>query len=112
MVCINKNDFVNFEYNEEYFKYLLDSKTPFDREDIKAFLEICEEIEQRDYGEPGRWERPVSSYCKIKDKWYAVYWQQGLTEMQEDYYEEQPVEVIPHIYKKTINIILWEEVKN
>lgn len=35
----------------------------------------------------------VTSIIALQDKYFAIKWQQGLTERQPDYYDEQPYEV-------------------
>ena len=96
----------NFEFTEEYFEYLLNNKKVFDEEDIKMIIE-CYAIETS-YGEFHRWDREATTICQIKDKYYAIDWRQGLTEMQEDsYWDSQPYEVIPVEYQKTVIVKKW-----
>ena len=44
-------------------------------------------------GSNRRWSRTNTSICQVGDRYFKVEWEQGLTENQEDYYGEQPVEV-------------------
>lgn len=98
----------NFEFTDDYFKYLLDNNKSFDEEDIKMIIEGFE-IE-RNYGDFHRWDREVTSICQIYDTYYAIDWRQGLTEMQEDnYWDSQPYEVIPIEYQKLVMITEWQK---
>lgn len=58
---------------------------------IDAVFE-CNEVDTV-YGENNRWSRYVSTIIKIKDKLFCIDWEQGLTELQPDYFENQPYEV-------------------
>lgn len=58
---------------------------------IDAVFE-CNEVDT-EYGENNRWSRYVSTIIKIKDKLFCIDWEQGLTELQSDYFEDQPYEV-------------------
>lgn len=63
--------------------------------------EICEYSIQRDYGENRRWQRSVYDILEIKGRYFALEWEEGLTEYQEDSFMKQPYEVFPH---KTVTI--------
>lgn len=52
-------------------------------------------------GEDRRWERTNTTIFKIKDKYFAIDWEQGLTEEQEDSFNEQPYEVYKHTKQVT-----------
>lgn len=68
-------------------------------------IEIIETIR---HGE-GRWNSYWDAIFKCDNKYYCVAYSKGLTEMQEDYYDEQiAIEVKP--IKKMIEIIEWENV--
>ena len=96
------------KFSDEYFQYKLDTKT-FDKQDIYEFIEAFEV--EAEYGEPRRWYCTVISYCKFNNKYYACEWEQGLTECQEnEWYGDQPYEVIPVEYYKTILIKEWKKV--
>ena len=69
-------------------------------------LDKQKDLESRDYynlvydfkfyeetGEDGRWTRPMYTVAKLNDRYFEVHWQKGLTELQEDYFDEYPVEV-------------------
>lgn len=46
-----------------------------------------------EYGENRRWNRFVRSIIKIEDKLFCIEWEEGLTEYQIDYFDDQPYEV-------------------
>lgn len=109
MLITNKDD-PNFEFSLDYFQYLIDTHAEFDEEDKKMFLECCELYDEREYDEPRRWSRFVTSICKLNDRYYVVEWDQGLTEMQEDYMLDGDIyEVEP--YEETIIVKRWRRVE-
>ena len=58
-------------------------------------------------GEDHRWQREISTIIKIKDRYFQINWMRGLTENQEDDFWEQPFEVYPKTYQKTITVTDW-----
>ena len=109
-MCIDK-DSENFEgFTEEYFLFLIENKVPFDSEDC------CEMIDRFEiatiYGEPRRWTRTVRSICKLNHKYYCINWEQGLTEHQEDLYDDSSVTEVIHIdAERTIIERSWIDAK-
>ena len=61
-------------------------------------------------GDDNRWTRNMQTIVNIGDRFFSIYWQQGLTECQEDEFLDQPIEVKPHTYEKTITVTDWEEI--
>lgn len=59
-------------------------------------------------GENRRWSRSVTTVFLLGDKTFALDWEQGLTEMQENEFHYQPYEVKK--ITKTITVIDWKEV--
>lgn len=58
----------------------------------------------------GRWQEYWDTIFKAENNYYCIYWSKGLTELQEDYYDEQcAIKVKP--IKKLIEITEWELVK-
>ena len=51
-------------------------------------------VEQQD-GEDRRWQRSVYTVVRLKDRYFSLCWEQGLTENHEDEFFEQPSEVFP-----------------
>lgn len=62
-----------------------------ERELREAVFE-CDEV-TTEYGENFRWSRSARTIIKIKDKLFCIKWEEGLTECQDNYFEEQPYEV-------------------
>ena len=67
------------------------------------------EVETID-GDDNRWTRNVRTIVKVQDRFFAIDWQRGLTECQEDCYLDQPIEVRKHTYPQTIMVTEWLEV--
>lgn len=62
---------------------------------------------QTDYGENRRWVRSVDDIIKLEDRngnkyFYSISWEEGLTEMQENEFFDQPERVYPY-EKVTVN---------
>lgn len=64
--------------------------------------------EHDDEGENRRWSQSVSSYIELEGEGFAIEWERGLTEMQEDEFYNQPepaklekrvVEITQIVYK-------------
>ncbi len=64
------------------------------------------------YGEPRRWMRSAHTIVELFGRYWRIDWDQGLTELQENEFWEQPVEVAP---KKEIvpahEVTKWIEVE-
>lgn len=71
---------------------------------------VCNSIEDI-YGENRRWCRGVTSIIQLGDEFYALNWDQGLTECQENSYYEQPYRVEQRTYEKTITVTEWVRVE-
>ena len=105
-MIINKND-PNFEYTEEIFQYMIDNHIEFDREDYRMFIECCEiDCAPSEYLD--RWTRHITSICKVFDRYFAVEWEEGLTEYQENLFDDTTIiEIYPRDYIKTIYMTSW-----
>lgn len=92
---------------DNYEKELLekiDSNYHFSECELKDLLDF--EIEQQEGGER-RWTRSIRSIVCIGGRHFAIWWERGLTEYQDNYYSEQPVEVKLQEYQKTITVRDW-----
>lgn len=67
--------------------------------------------EEREYGENRRWSRSVTSIVKIKDRFFCIEWENGLTGSQPNEFYNQPYEVTKKTYEKTITVTEWVSVK-
>lgn len=83
----------------------LDSGKKLSKNEIR---ELVWEYEiETTYGENCRWTRSVNTIIKIKGRFFSIDWEEGLTEMQENEYWSQPIEVYPRTYEKTITVTEW-----
>lgn len=44
-------------------------------------------------GSPRRWTSTITSYCQVGDRYFEVEWEEGLTECQDNMFDNQPIEV-------------------
>lgn len=78
--------------------------------DLSYLVYNFELDDQREVGENRRWQRGVTSIIELGGKHYAISWEEGLTENQENDFWEQPVEVEKHEYEKVVTIKEWKPV--
>lgn len=64
-------------------------------------FKIVEEIE----GDSHRWTQDVTTIFKVGDRHFAIDWDRGLTELQDNYYYNQPYEVVKQ--EKQIVVTEW-----
>ena len=105
-MILDKNN-PNFEFNDNYFQYLIDNNITFDREDICEFIDCyCYFVKRAEFCD--RWTRHITTICKLNERYYAVEWDAGLTEYGENYYDEQPYEVFPEEEKQIFIVNKWK----
>lgn len=92
-------------YEEELLNKI-DSGEELTERELQTLIWECYEVD-RDYGENGRWTRGVTSVIELCGRYFEVYWEEGLTEYQENEYYDQPVEVEKKEYDKTIHVVEW-----
>lgn len=63
---------------------------------LDAYGEGVREVETT-FEEPGSWTRGAHTIVQLGDRYWRVDWEQGLTEVQENEFWRQPVEVVPKI---------------
>ena len=78
--------------------------------DLSYLVYNFELDDQREVGENRRWQRGVTSIIELGGKHYAINWEEGLTENQENDFWEQPVEATKHEYEKVVTITEWKPV--
>lgn len=61
------------------------------------------------YSENLRWCRGASTIVKLLDRYFRIDWFEGLTEMQENEYDSQPVEVFQHLSLVVSQNIVYTE---
>lgn len=60
-------------------------------------------------GDDRRWTRDMTTIVEVNSRYFAIYWEHGLTEEQPDMFYNQPREVIKKEYEKTIVVKEWIE---
>ena len=70
---------------------LLNSKSKLSEQEISDL--ICNYEIERIKGDNSRWSRKIVSIIKLKDRYFKISWEEGLTEYQENSYIYQPYEV-------------------
>lgn len=102
--------FYEDKYTEEEKAVMkLKNKESLSEEEIRTLVREFEEM-YREEGEDRRWSRYVLSVLKIDDELYAIEWDQGLTENQENEYFNQPYPVELKEREKTITVTVTEVV--
>lgn len=97
------------ELYDEDLLHKIDSGQELNRAELKLLI-FDSEVETIE-GESGRWTRSVQTISKLGDRYFSTFWEQGLTEYQENEFYEQPVEVEKKTYEKTITVTEWVPVK-
>lgn len=113
VICENpilKKVYLDYKYTwDERIARKLNSGVELSESEINGLIYNFEEV-YREEGEDRRWSRSVLSVIKIGDKLYAIEWEHGLTENQDDAFWEQPYEVELNtrevVIKKTITEIV------
>lgn len=76
------------------------------KKELRTLVFECREIERND-GENRRWTRSVESIIELCGRYFAVIWEEGLTEYQDNEFYYQPYEVEKKTYEKTITVTEW-----
>lgn len=64
-------------------------------------------VESEHEGDDHRWTREITTVINVNGRFFRIDWRRGLTEMQDDEFWNQPVEVEKHEYEKTITVTEW-----
>ena len=99
-----------YEHYKEILIYKIDNNMKLYNDELYDLLEF-ELCNYREYGDNNRWDRCVSSICELDNRYFKLNWFEGLTEMQENSFYEQPYEVEKVEYEKTITVTEWKAVK-
>ena len=91
---------------EQYIIDKYDNKEPLTEKEVREL--IWKYKYERIEGENRRWARWVDVIVKLKDRYFRVGFDEGLTEMQPNEYYTDIVEVKPVATVKTV--INWEEI--
>lgn len=92
-------------FEEEMIKKI-DNGELLTSDELKELVFDGKEID-KEYGENRRWSRSVVSIIEICERYFSILWDEGLTEIQENEFYEQPVEVEKKEYDKTIHVVEW-----
>lgn len=95
-----------WEHFDELMVEKIDKGEKLTEEELKTLVYECNEI-SRSKGENRRWSRSVASIIELCGRYFAVTWEEGLTEHQENEFYEQPYEVEEKTYEKTITVTEW-----
>ena len=63
-----------------------------------------------EFGENRRWSRWRKTILNLNGRYFAIEWDEGLTEMQPDEFYNQPYEVKLKEYDKIIHVKEWIEI--
>lgn len=104
-----KEDYKKTHY-DEYVLHKIDNGEQLTEKELEKMLWSFKEIDTL-YGENRRWNRSVRTILEIGGRYFALDWDEGLTECQENEFYSQPVEVKKREYTKTIVVTEWDEIK-
>lgn len=91
---------------EQNFLEKYDSGYEFSYEELRKLRNKLHKVETT-FDEPERWTRTATTIFLVADRYFALNWEQGLTEYQENEFWEQPYEVTKKEYEKTITVTEW-----
>lgn len=95
---------------EQSFLYKIDYGIKLNEQEMRELVYEWE-YEKVELGSH-RWVRGIKTIVKLGDRYFKIKWFEGLTENQENEYDEQPQEVYPNTYEKVITVTEWKLVKN
>ena len=94
------------EHFDELMVKKIDNGEELTENELKSLVFDCNEVECS-YGENRRWSRTVTTIVNLCDRYFAVQWEQGLTESQENGFYDQPYEVELDSYKRVVEVCNW-----
>lgn len=92
---------------EKEFLVKYDNGVEFTEEELSDLRWEFVEVDTQ-YGENHRWNRPATTIFRVEDRLFALDWWQGLTEIQENEFYDQPYEV--KAVKKVVEITKYERI--
>lgn len=102
-------------YNTHFEEIMLQKIDNHEKLTEHELSELAYDYEiERDEGDNRRWSQTITSYVKIKDRFFVINWERELTECQDNEFDEQPYEVEKKTYEKIIpeqKMIVTEWVK-
>ena len=95
-------DIYYFNHFLEVMVDKIDKKEKLTEKELRTLM-MDYESDSVDDGEDGRWQRYITSVFEFEGRLFAFNWAQGLTESQDDSFDEQPFEVIKT--EKTVVVV-------
>ncbi len=95
------------DFEKECIKKI-DSGEPLKEDELRD-LAFYYEVDKT-VGENRRWCREVRSIIELCNRYFCIVWDEGLTEMQENGFYNQPYEVEKHTYEKVITVTEWNKI--
>ena len=96
-----------YDTYEKEFLEKIDSGEELSESELSDLICDYEDRKERKYREKLRWTRSVESIVCLCGRYFSIYWEEGLTEYQENEFYDQPKEVEKHEYDKTIHVVEW-----
>ena len=95
-----------------YDEYIIGKIDAGEKLSEKELKELRWDFNEADtiYGENRRWSRSVRSIIEICGRYFALDWEEGLTEYQDNEFYNQPFEVEKKEYQKTITVTEWSKI--
>lgn len=94
-----------YDIDEKELLKLLEEKYSFTDDEVQEIISYFEK--DREEGDDGRWDRPIYSVIEVCNRYFGINWYKGLTEYQDNYYDEHVFEEVKPV-KKMIEIIEWK----
>lgn len=101
------------EYRKAHYdEYIIGKIDAGEKLSEKELKELRWDFNEADtiYGENRRWSRSVRSIIEICGRYFALDWEEGLTEYQDNEFYNQPFEVEKKEYQKTITVTEWNKI--
>ena len=98
----------NFEAFEKEMLEKIDNGDNLTEKELSRL--VCDFEIDREEGHNRRWTRSVKTIVRLGKRYFAIDWEEGLTECQENEFYHQPYEVWKNTYEKTITVTEWIKV--
>lgn len=100
------------QYYRDHFDEIMAKKIDVGEDltvkELKTLAFECEKVDEEE-GDSGRWSQSIMTVVKLCDRFFAIDWERGLTERQENEFYNQPYEVEKNTYEKTIMVTEWNQ---
>lgn len=84
----------------------IDDGIELSNEELEFLIWGSNRVDEKRY-EPRRWLQRVETVIEIDGRFFMIPWDRSLTELQENEFLWQPVEVEKHEYEKTVKVVEW-----